>query len=82
MNKTILHLLRGYFGNHPKLWDEHSYYIQHAYNHAQHSSTQVSPFEACLDYFPESLLDFICGKDIVVDGHNDVDKANNFIEKI
>jgi len=27
-------------------------------------------------------LDFVFGKDIAVDGHNDVDKATKFIEQI
>jgi hypothetical protein len=32
VNKTVVHLLRGYCSKHPKLWDEHLHYIQHAYN--------------------------------------------------
>ena len=81
-NIKIVHLLQRYCGKHPKIWDENWHYIQHAYNRAKHSSTQVSPFEACLGYFPKSPLDFIFGKDIVVDGHRDVDKAQHFIEQI
>ena len=81
-NRTIVHLLHGYCGKHPKLRDEHLHYIQHAYNHSKHSSTQVSPFEACFSYFPKSPLDFIFGKYIAVDGHSDVDKAKHFIEQI
>lgn len=66
----------------PKLWDQHFHYIQHAYSRAKHSSTQVSPFESCLGYFPKFPLDFIFGKNIVVNGHSDVDKAKKFIEQI
>jgi hypothetical protein len=29
VNRTVVHLLRGYFSKHPKLWDEHLHYIQH-----------------------------------------------------
>ena len=47
VNRTIVHLLRGYCSKHPKLWDEQLHYIQHAYNRAIHSSTKRSPFEIC-----------------------------------
>ena len=82
MNRTIIHLLRGYCSKHPKLWDEHLHYIQHAYNRAKHSSTNTSPFEACFGYFPKSPLDFILEKDVAIDGHSDIDKARMFIERI
>ena len=32
--------------------------------------------------FPKSPLDFIFEKDVVVDGHSDIDRAKKFIEKI
>jgi hypothetical protein len=67
---------------HPKLWDEHLHYIQHAYKWAKHSSTQTSPFEACFGYFPKSPLDFIFWKDIAIDGHYDIDREKKFIETI
>ena len=67
---------------HPKLWDEHLHYVQHAYNRAKHSSTQRSLFEPCFGFIPKSPLDFVFAKDIVVGGHSDVDKATKFIEKI
>ena len=75
VNKTVVHLLRGYCSKHPKLWDEQLHYIQHAYNWANHSSTNTSPFEVCFGYFPKSPLDFIFGKDFEIDGHSDIDKA-------
>jgi len=61
------------------MWDEHFQYIQHAYNWAKHSSTQISPFEACMGYLPKSPLDFIFGKDVSIEGHSDIDKEINFI---
>jgi hypothetical protein len=82
VNRTVVHLLRAYCNKHPKLWDEHLHYTQHAYNRAKHSSTQTSPFEACFGYFPKSPLDFIFGEDIVVDGQYDIDREEKFIEKI
>jgi hypothetical protein len=82
VNRTVVHLLRGYCSKHPKLWDEHLHYIQHAYNRAKHSSTQTSPFEACFGYLPKSPLDFIFGKDIAIDGQYDIDRAEKFIEQI
>ena len=76
VNQTVIHILRGYFSNNPKLWDENLHYIQHAYNCAKHS-TQTSPFEACIGYLPRSPLDFIFGKDVAIDGHSDIEKYNN-----
>jgi len=82
VKRIVMQLLRGYCSKHPKLWDEHLCYVQHAYNSAKHSSTQRSPFETCFGFTPRSPLDFFFGKDIVVDGLSDVDKATKFIEQI
>eukprot|EP00253_Pinus_taeda_P029521 PITA_29521 len=82
VNRTVIQLLKGYCSKHPKLWDEHLCYVQHAYNRAKHSSTQRSPFETCFGFTPWYPLDFVFGKDIAVDGHSDVDKAMKFIEHI
>ena len=82
VKRTVVHLLRGYCSKHPKLWDEHMHYIQHACNQAKHSSTQTSPFELCFGYLPKFPLDFIFGKDVVIDGHSDIYKTRKFIEKI
>eukprot|EP00253_Pinus_taeda_P029627 PITA_29627 len=82
VNRTIVHLLRGYCSKHPKLWDEHLHYIQHAYNRAKHSSTNTSPFEACFGYLPKSPLDFILEKYVTIEGHSDVEKSRSFIERI
>jgi hypothetical protein len=79
VNRTIAHLLHGYFSKNPKLWDEHLRYIQHPYNRAKHSSTQTYPFEACFGYFSKSPLYFIFCKDVVIDGHYDIDREKKFI---
>jgi hypothetical protein len=79
VNRKIVHILRGYCNKHPKLWDEHLHYIQHAYNRAKHSSTQTSPFQACFGYLRKYPLDVIFRKDISIDGHYDIDGENNFI---
>ena len=82
VNITVIHLLQGYCNKHPNLWDEYFHYIQHAYNWAKHSSTQTSPFEACLGYLPKSPLDLIFGRDVAIDGHSEIDKSRRFIEQI
>jgi hypothetical protein len=82
VNRTVVHLLHVYCSKHPKLWDEHLHYVQHAYNRAKHSSMQKSPFETCFGYLPKSPLDFIFGKDISIDGQYDIDRAKKFIEQI
>jgi abortive infection bacteriophage resistance protein len=81
VNMTVVQLLRGYCSKHPKLWDEQLQYIQHAYNHAVHSSTKRSPFETCFGYLPKTPMDFSFGKD-AVDGHHDADKYLKFIQRI
>ena len=78
----MIQLLRGYCSKHPKLWDEHLCYVQHAYRRAKHSFTQRSPFETYFGFILRSPLDFVFGKDTMVDGHSDVDKATRFIEQI
>jgi len=78
----VIQLLRGYCIKHPKLWEEHLCYVQHAYNRAKHSSNQRYPFETCFGFIPKYTLDFVFSKDIAFDGHSDVDKATKFIEKI
>ena len=82
VNRMIVHILRGYCNKHPKLWDEDLHYIQHAYNQANHSSTQTSPFEDCFIYLPKYPFDFIFWKYVAIDGHSDVDKAKKFIEQV
>eukprot|EP00253_Pinus_taeda_P014054 PITA_14054 len=44
--------------------------------------TERSPFETCFGFISRSPLDFFFDKDIVVDGHRDVDKETKFIEQI
>jgi hypothetical protein len=82
VNRTIIHIHRGYCSKHHKLWDEHLHYIRHAYNWAKHSLTQTSSFEAFFGYLPKYTSDFIFGKDISIDGHYDIDRENKFIEQI
>ena len=82
VNRTLNQFLRGYCSKHPKLWDEHLCYVQHAYNHAKNSSTQRSPFDTCFGFIPRYPFDFIFERDVVLDGHNNVDRATRFIEHI
>jgi hypothetical protein len=82
VNRIVVHLPCGYCNKNPKLWDEHLHYIQHAYNRANNSSSQTSPFDACFGYLPKYPLDFIFGKYVAIDGHSDVGKAKKFIEQV
>ena len=77
----MIQFLRGYCSKHPKLWDEHLCYVQHAYNRAKNLSTQRS-FETSFGFIPRPPLDFVFSKDITVDEHSDGDKATKFIEQI
>ena len=53
----MVHLLKGYNSNHPKIWDESLPYLQFAFNWAIHGFTLKSPFEVCLGYLPQSPFD-------------------------
>ncbi|KAI5335413.1 hypothetical protein L3X38_025546 [Prunus dulcis] len=45
VNRTMVHLLRGYNSKHPKTWDESLPYLQFPFNRGIHGSTLKSPFE-------------------------------------
>jgi hypothetical protein len=82
VNRTMVHLLRGYCNKHPKLWDDQIPYIQHAYNRALHSSTQCSSFETCFGYFPKVPLDLMYGKYVDSNEERNEDRAHKFIQRI
>lgn len=82
VNKTVVHLLRGYCGKHTKMWDEQFPYVQYAYNCGIHSSTLKTLFEIRLVYLPRSPLDFSLGEKSEDIGKDDADKARNFIQRI
>ena len=63
VNITVVLFLRGYYNEHPKLWDEQRPYVQHDYNQDLHSSTKSSPFETCFGYLPKVPLDLMYGRD-------------------
>jgi hypothetical protein len=67
--------LRGYYGKHPKVWDEQIPYVHHAYNLALYSSTQCYPFETCFGYLPKVPLDFMYEE-------INEDRSRNFIQRI
>jgi len=79
INHIMVHLLRGYCGKHPKLWDEQLPYVQHAYNQETHSSTQSSLFETCFGYQPRDPLNMVFGKYEDGNGRDGKDKAQKFI---
>jgi hypothetical protein len=82
VNRTMVLLLRGYYSKHPKLWDEHIPYVQHAYNRSLHSSTQFSPFQTCFGYLPKVPLDLMYGRDVDLNEERNEDKARKFIQRI
>ncbi|CAL2270811.1 unnamed protein product [Prunus armeniaca] len=45
INRTMVHLLKGYNSKHPKTWDENLPYLQFAFNRVIHYSTLKTPFE-------------------------------------
>lgn len=51
VNHTMIHLLWGYHGKHPKLWDEKLPYVQHAYNRDVHSPITTHCSIHVLDIF-------------------------------
>ena len=82
VNRIVVHLLRGYFNKHRKLWDEQVQYVQHAYNRAMHYSTQSSPFETCFGYFPMTPLDLNYGREVGSSTSKDEEKAHRFIQRV
>jgi hypothetical protein len=82
VDRTVVDLIRGYCGKHPKMWDEQLPYVQHADNREMHFSTQKIPFEICLRCLPSSPLDFPFGAESEVNGQDEIDKAKRFIQKI
>ncbi|CAL2259851.1 unnamed protein product [Prunus armeniaca] len=85
VNRTMVHLLRGYNSKHPKTWDESLPYLQFAFNRAIHGSTLKSPFEVCLGYLPQSPFDLaftmsdqpLCGKE-----EEEHIRAHKFLERV
>ena len=71
----MVQLLHEYCSKNPKLRDDQLHYVQHAYNHAIHSSTQRYPFDTCFGYFGKYPLEFVYGNDSMENGQEDVDKA-------
>jgi len=84
VNRIVVHLLRGYCGKHPKSWDEHLEYIQHAYNKVIHSSINKSPFETYFGYLPPSYFDCVFGyqRDEEDSLEKEEKQAEKFVEKI
>ncbi|KAF5184174.1 Transposon ty3-i gag-pol polyprotein [Thalictrum thalictroides] len=85
VNRTVVHLLRGFHSKHPKTWDESLPYLQFAFSRAIHSSTPKSPFEVCLGYLPQSPFDmaFSLGdKEQTGKEEEEQGKAHRFLERI
>jgi hypothetical protein len=79
VNIIVVHLIRGYYSKHPKLWDEKFPYIHHGYSHAMHSSTQKNRFEVCFGYLPKSPMEFVFRESNQEYGQDDTNKSKRFI---
>jgi hypothetical protein len=84
VNRTLVHLLRGYNQNNLKTWHENSIYIQQSCNILFHTSIGKSPFETCFGYFPPSPLDVVYGQKGGVRGDltRDALKEKKIVENI
>ena len=84
VNRTFVHMLRGYNSKHPKTWDESLPYLQFAFNHSVHSSSGKTPFETCYGYIPSSPFDMVFVTEPTMDGKVESDRlqAQKFLEKI
>ncbi|GJX96113.1 transposon ty3-G gag-pol polyprotein [Tanacetum coccineum] len=85
VNRTVVHLLRGYNSKHPKTWDESVHFLQFAINHSIRSSTGKSPSEVCLGFLPQTLFDLEFTTDSMLAPSNEVGeagKAQRFINNI
>jgi len=84
VNRTMVHMLRGYNAKHPKTWDDSLPYLQFAFNRAVHGSSGKSPFETCYGYLPPSPFDVVFSSHEVPQGKGEDDrlKAQRFLEKI
>ena len=84
VNRTMVHMLRGYNSRHPKTWDESLPYLQFAFNRSIHSSSGRSPFETCYGYLPPSPFDMVFSSGDSVEGKegSERQKAQKFLEKI
>ena len=74
-----------YNHKHCQTWDEILPYIQHNYNHAQHSSTGKSPFEICYGFQPSTPIDLITSSTQLNNTDfegREVEKALKFRDKI
>ena len=84
VNRTLVHLLRGYNAKHPKTWDDSLPYIEFAFNRAMHSSIEQTPFEVCLGYIPQGPFDlaFTIPERGTAKEAGDEGKAQRFLEHI
>ncbi|CAL2277905.1 unnamed protein product [Prunus armeniaca] len=84
VNRTLVHLLRGYNSKHPRTWDVSLPYLQFAFNRAIHSSILKSHFEVCLSYLPSSPFDMVFSVGDKQNGEENDDrlKAQRLLESI
>jgi hypothetical protein len=82
VNRIVVLFLRGYYNKCRKLWDEQIPYVQHPYNRALHSSTQISPFETCFGYLLKVPLELMYMRNVDVNEERTEDRTHKFIQGI
>lgn len=85
VNRTLVHLLRGYNLRHPKTWDESIPFLQFAINHTIHGLTNKALADVCLGFLPQSPFDLeFTVKVASQDGKDEADllEAQRFIDHI
>ncbi|XP_031126079.1 uncharacterized protein LOC116028495 [Ipomoea triloba] len=61
VNRTLSQLLRSVISKNLKSWEECLPHVEFAYNHAIHSTTNMSPFEVVYGFNPLSPIDLLPG---------------------
>jgi hypothetical protein len=86
VNQMIVHIMCMYNSKHPEIWDESLPYVQHSCNRALYSSTSHSPFQVGLGFQLLCPIDvampFAATRAYSTHVQSEVNKANNFIERI
>ena len=78
VNRLVVQLLCMYNHKHHRTWDASIPYIQHSYNHAQHSSRGKSPFHIYYGFQPSAPIELINS----LTQSNDTDFDRREVEKV
>jgi len=86
VNKMIAHIQCMYNFENPCTWDENLPYVQYSYNSYLHNSTDHSPFQLGLGFYPlcpiDVVIPFVAIQLHLAHVQAKFDRDNNFIECI